>query len=115
MDLKQRNERIKTYQQEQMKILEAKGADYTGGQASVDGNANFKEVGRRLAGAPMGPLTVWAVYFEKHLLAVETFIKTGRVESEGMEERFDDLANYANIGRSIYEEMMMAREGVGNG
>lgn len=105
MNLEARNKRIQEYQQEQMEILDAKGADYTGGKASEDGNHNFSEVARRLAGAPMNAMTVWAVYFLKHCLAVETFVKLGRVESEGMEGRFNDLANYANIGRAIFEEM----------
>lgn len=104
MNLTERNAKIREYQEQQMKILDAKGADYTGGQASEDGNANFKEVARRLSGAPMNEMTVWAVYFLKHVMAIETFVKVGRVESEGMEGRFDDLANYANIGRTIFEE-----------
>jgi hypothetical protein len=105
MDLKTRNARIAEYQREQMEILDSKGADYTGGMASVDGNRNFKEVARRLEGAPITPLTVLFVYFEKQLLAVETYLKTGRVESEGLEHRFNDLANYANLARSLWEEM----------
>jgi hypothetical protein len=88
-----------------MAILDAKGTDYTGGQASIDGNSNFKEVARRLEGAPMTPLTVLFIYFEKQLLAVESCIKTGRVESEGLEARLNDLANYANLARGLWKEM----------
>lgn len=105
MNLSERNAKIREYQAQQMKILEMKGADYSGGKSAEDGNANFKEVARRLNGAQIDEITVWAVYFLKHVISIETFVKTGRNESEGMEGRFDDLANYANIGRTIFEEM----------
>lgn len=110
MDIKERAVKVAQYHQEQMDILNKKGADYTGGEAAVDANANFKEVARRLKGSPMSPLTVWAVYFEKQVLAVETFVKTGRVESEGLDGRFNDIANYAQIGRTLVEEQLKAQK-----
>ena len=104
MNLTRRNQRIAEYCKCQMEILERKGADYSGGRESEDGNANFSEVARRLEGVPLDKLTVWAVYFEKQVIAIETFIKTRHVESEGMAERFNDIANYANIRHTIFEE-----------
>ena len=104
MKLSERNRLIERYHKVQLEILNLKGMDYTGGQESKDANANFKEAARRLEGAPMSMWTSWAVYLIKHVIAVETFVRTGRVESEGIEQQLHDIANYANIGLSMLRE-----------
>lgn len=104
MTLRERNQKIKKYQLEQMSILDKKGMDYTGGEESTDGNRNFSEIAGRLEGAPLTDLTVCMIYLEKQIMALETFIKTGHLESEGIESRLNDVSNYANIFRTLLEE-----------
>lgn len=104
MDLKERNQKIRDYHKEQMDILERKGSDYNGGRGeSVNVHHSHIEAARRLSGAPITPVTIWYTMMTKHLMAIETFIKTGNIESEGLEGRLNDIANYANIGRSMLE------------
>lgn len=88
------------------KIGETKGADYTIG--SDDRLNNFKQVGE-LVCCPhckksVGPRAVWAVYVLKHMLAILAWVKTGKVESEGLEGRFVDTRVYAALGQAIAEE-----------
>ncbi len=33
-----------------------------------------------------------------------TWIRTGQIESEGLESRFDNLHNYLYLGEAIYDE-----------
>jgi len=84
---------------EEKEILNTKGQDYT--QRDKDRLANFKNVARDLG---VEPEVAWAVYFMKHIHAIMTWVKTGKVESEGLEGRFADIRNYALLGRAIYEE-----------
>ena len=102
--VQERNAVIGKYFIEQMDILDRKGKDYTGGQASIDGCHNFKEIAKRFDGAPLDALTVIAIEFMKHVMALETYVKTRHVESEGMSNRFNDIANYSNMMRFIFEE-----------
>lgn len=47
---------------------------------------------------------VWAVYFNKHVTAVLTFARTGKVESEAIRGRFLDIATYAILGAALADE-----------
>jgi len=105
MNLLERNALIKEFQEEQMEILDVKGNDYAAGDAEDSGNANFEIVASLLVDAPMDELTVWAVYFMKHVCAILTYVRNRRIESEGMAGRLNDIANYANIGRTLLMEM----------
>lgn len=69
-------------------ILKAKGQDY-----ALDGDAlaNFKSVAERTG---QTPLQVWAVYFQKHAMSIEAFVRNGKVESEPIESRVHDAINY---------------------
>jgi hypothetical protein len=71
------------------KILATKGHDYT--QGSKDRCANFYEAAAFLG---QSPFQVWSVYFYKHLTAIFSFAKHGRVESEPIEGRIHDAINY---------------------
>ena len=83
----------------QMKILETKGKDYT--QGYEDRLINFKRIADEL-GIPARQ--VWWVYLKKHIDAILTWAKEGRVESEGLEGRFDDIHNYLYLGEALYRE-----------
>ena len=111
MNLVERNLFIEKFQETQREILRAKGNDYAAGMANQEGNANFQLVAELLEGAPMDELTVWAVYFLKHVCSIVTFIRTRNLESEGLAGRFHDIANYANIGHTICIENDMLQEG----
>jgi len=75
-----------------------KGNDYSG---MVDVNSNFKRLGERLG---LSPMQILWVYLVKHLDAIETFIKDGKVKSEPIEGRIIDAVNYLLILNSLIKE-----------
>jgi hypothetical protein len=80
-------------------IWYTKGADYTIGNA--DRLYNFNQLAKDLG---LTPRQVWYIYFAKHVNAVLAWVKTGKVESEGIEGRLIDIANYAKLGRLIAKQ-----------
>lgn len=99
-------------------ISDSKGPEYAGSGAQyLDENsdvlANFKRNAGR-TGADV--LTVWAVYFGKHLDSIETFIREWAAaetdeerqalvsRGEGIISRFDDARNYLDLGECILHE-----------
>jgi hypothetical protein len=86
-------------------ILDTKGPDYSN---SDDRLANFKRLGS-LLGIP--PIQVWAVYAMKHMDAIMTYAKSGKVESEEITGRFLDLANYAVLGAALVQESQYRAKG----
>lgn len=83
----------------QDELLRVKGADYT--RQDEDRLSNFK---RAAIAVGLSPLQVWAVYAGKHIDAIMTYVKTGRVESEHIESRFNDLINYCYLGLALIKE-----------
>jgi hypothetical protein len=83
-----------------MDIMDAKGADYQG-EEKEGVNGNFYR-NARLLGVP--PVTIWAVYFNKHIDSLMTFVRTGRLESEGLRGRLDDIRNYIDILEAMLVE-----------
>ena len=90
---------VVTARQRQDHLLKVKGDDYT--RHEPDRLSNFK---RAAAGLGISPLQVWAVYASKHWDALLAFVKTGKAESEAIEGRFDDLANYLYLGEALIKE-----------
>ena len=79
--------------------LNTKGADYT--QNAADNRIkNFEDIADDIG---LDPLTVWWVYFKKHIDAIKTFVKDRKVKSEPISERFLDARNYLALGRQIIE------------
>lgn len=74
-------------------VAAPKREEYTG--QSQDILYNFKRIANRLG---MSPLQVWAVYFNKHVDSVNTFIKGEASVSEPMGSRFADMLNYLFLG-----------------
>ena len=101
MTNKQFDKFIKQLRRKQDAIITSKGHDYT--QGNPDRLYNFKFVARHLG---LTPMQVWSVYWLKHVLAILTFIQTGSVKSEGIEERFLDEANYNLLGQAILNERL---------
>ena len=77
-------------------LLSQKGQDY----ARLDqGNRlrNFEVVADLLQGALIDAVTVCAIYWLKHVLALCTYVSTRSLESEGLSGRFTDLQNYGYL------------------
>lgn len=74
--------------QECDRVLTVKGHDYTQGQGRLK---NFYTNAERL---DVPASKVLAVYFFKHIDAIETFLRDGQVKSEPIEGRIVDAINY---------------------
>jgi len=99
MENKEFEELVGRARERQNKILRVKGKDYTAGDP--DRLANFKELAKELG---VHPRVVWWIYFRKHISAIMAWIRTGKVESEGLEGRFDDAINYLYLGEAVFKE-----------
>lgn len=99
MDIEQLGAVVAGARARQDQILLTKGADYT--RHEQDRLSNFK---RSAAALGLTPIQVWAVFFNKHVDATMAFIKTGRVESESIEGRLDDIVNYAYLLEALIVE-----------
>jgi hypothetical protein len=84
-------------------VLQTKGQDYSGD----DRLGNFRRLAERLG---LTPLQIWAVYFTKHIDAIMTFARTGRVASEPIRGRFADARNYLDLGLAMIEEAQDAAQ-----
>lgn len=87
--------------------LTTKGPDYAHhdtGTGELDRLANFKEVAHRLEGAPLDLTTVCAVYFEKHVVAIERAVKDRKLSSEALLGRFADACNYLDLLLACFAE-----------
>lgn len=74
-------------------ILDAKGNDYS---SDIDTNSNFPTVANRMREG-IDKYDVWQVYFEKHMMAIETWMKDREVKSEPIHMRIVDAINYLII------------------
>jgi len=99
MDNKVFEELVKKFREEQDSLIIQKGHDYT--IANQDRLFNFKFVAELVG---ITPLQVAAVYWLKHVLAISTFVKTGKLESEGIYSRHLDEANYNLLMMAISRE-----------
>ena len=84
-------------------LCSRKGADYSGAE---DALANFKRNGCKLG---VDPLIVLSVYMNKHLDAIETYIRgkvAGKVpqSSEPIRERVKDAINYLTFFLALESE-----------
>jgi hypothetical protein len=81
--------------------LRAKNADYSQNEQKGDRIAAFRRIARDID-LPMRK--VWAVFAQKHWGAIMRFVKEGRVESEPIDGRIDDLINYAVLFGAIVRD-----------
>lgn len=84
-------------------LNKTKGADYSGDE---DVLANFKRNAKRLG---LTKEQVLGVYMNKHLDAIDTYIRDGNIKSEPIEGRISDAIVYLLLLRA------MVREGHDNG
>lgn len=99
MDNKDFTALVERFRTEQDDLLVKKGHDYT--QGNDDRLDNFKQVAHLLG---MKPSQVWAIYWLKHVFAICTYIKFGKLESEGIFSRFLDENNYNLLGAALLDE-----------
>lgn len=85
-------------------LLDKKGADYS---TEDDRLSSFKIIAQMTGQSPM---QVWLVYFVKHLTAVMSYAKNGKVHSEPISSRFHDMAAYCVLGDALIREEQEARE-----
>ena len=87
---------ISDFRKEQDKLIKSKGFDYT--IAGSDRLFNFKFVADLIG---ITPRQVAAVYWLKHVLAILTYVRYGKLESEGIDGRFIDEANYNLLMKAV--------------
>lgn len=83
--------------EEELKVAETKGREYTQG----DRLDNFKRIGRELG---IDPKVVLWVYLKKHLDSIASFIKNKKVLSEPIQGRIMDARVYLCLLRGLIEE-----------
>lgn len=83
--------------EEELKIAETKGREYTQG----DRLDNFKRIGKELG---IDPKVVLWVYLKKHLDSIASYIKNQKVLSEPIEGRILDARVYLCLLRGLIEE-----------
>jgi hypothetical protein len=78
-----------------------KGPAYTGEDKDV--LSNFKQMAKRFG---VSPLVVWGIYMNKHVDAINSFIKNPKIHlgSEPPESRIVDIINYAVLGQALLKE-----------
>jgi hypothetical protein len=70
------------------RLTATKGAEYANSSNQL---ANFGRLAERLG---LKPEAVILVYLTKHLDAIDSYVRTGQVHSEPIEERIDDAILY---------------------
>lgn len=77
-----------------------KNADYA---APEDGDflRNFYDTAKRTGTTPY---QAWLVHFEKHIIAIERFCKSGGLSSEPIHGRTKDAINYILLLEGLIEE-----------
>jgi hypothetical protein len=110
MLLTERERVIEELMEKCREVLCAKGKDYSG---ETDSLSNFKRNAERLG---LTKYQVWLVYFLKHVDSVSNAIKAApafpQVESEPLEDRVIDIANYVFILAALIREDQALSVGV---
>ena len=89
---------IDTFNNYNIPVLSAKGDDYS---VKNDVNFFFKEIGKRIS---VDKYQVWSILFEKHIVAIETWISKKDLKSEDIRMRIVDAINYLFILWTLIEE-----------
>ena len=86
-------------------LTATKGEEYS---RSDDQLANFR---RGAADAGISPLQVWLVLFNKHVDAIKSYIKDGRVRSESIDDRINDAILYLCLFKAMVQESQQPDSG----
>lgn len=87
------------YAEELMPIMKSKGEAYSGKEDKL---GNFK---RLAAKYQVSPFLVWAIFFGKHIDALDSWLRGEYSDSEPVEKRIDDLTNYLFLLRALMTEV----------
>jgi hypothetical protein len=78
-------------------VLSAKGIDYSAGKAA---NSNFDRIAEAVG---VSRFSVWAVFFQKHVGSILSYLKGG-TSAEPIDTRIADAINYLLILASMIHE-----------
>lgn len=84
-----------------MNIMRVKNVDYSQGENKRDRIAAFRRIARDIN---VSMKQAWAVFAQKHWGAIMKFVKDGRVESEPIDGRINDLINYCVLFGAIVDD-----------
>ena len=87
-------------------MLAVKGEDYSryASKENTKANANFGALADMFKGSELDKYHVWAVFMMKHIQAILTWVSQRKLESEKIDGRFLDAANYIMIGWTMLIE-----------
>ena len=98
MTIDERHERFKVFFQEALEVIKAKSRDYEpSGIAYAKIKADAEVLG-------MTPQQLFGVFLSKQYSALQSYIKTGHLESEPIRQRLIDIANYAALIAVLLED-----------
>ena len=89
---------IKATMEKILEINKTKGEEYSGVD---DVCKNFKRQAELLN---LDPKLIWAVYVNKHWDAIMSHVKSGKVLSEPIENRIDDVILYLLLYKAIIKD-----------
>jgi hypothetical protein len=89
----------KIYQEELLPIMKGKGQAYSG---LDDKLANFKRIAAKYR---VSVFLIWAIYFNKHVDALDAWLRQEYNDTEPIEGRIDDLINYLFLLRGLIVDM----------
>jgi hypothetical protein len=99
MNFSERQARIESDRKRRDAIMAVAAPDYA--QSDVDVNANFARVGSRMerifTGNRAPKYKAFAVYFLKHMDAIEGWLAGNEQKKEPIEGRIDDAINYLEM------------------
>jgi len=88
----------RSFHDAELGLLQRKGADYSPGDDTL---ACFKRIAERYN---VEPTLVAAIFLEKHLDAIRTYIVEGKLNAEDLFEHTVDARNYLNLIYAIDQE-----------
>lgn len=89
-------------------IMVAKNNDYSGGTRAPDALANFKSA----HALELHPVTGLLLRMQDKMMRVKSFVADGalKVSGETVEDAFDDMVNYAILGKALLREERLLQE-----
>lgn len=79
--------------------MDAKNEDYKAGSTN---QLHYEEIAENIGCAPM---QVWATLFCKHVHAIFRYCRDGHVDSEDIQHRLKDAANYCLLGSALVKDL----------
>jgi len=113
LSVQERNKLIRDFfDNECMPLLEKKGIDYSEGVSDGGANANFRWIAELANKEGHDEFTVWFNHFSKHLSSLVRWIFIRKLESEPLEKRLADMANYIFILATLIHDRKNSGRGL---